>query len=174
MIDEAEASGHTIITIPDNLKNKIRGSLDLSGMPITDIYQLVTNYNDSFEFKFVDLKKLTAKEKAIYNYTEDILNFIGGKPRAVKEIKISTTMRKRHFSANETVGIWHPATKSIIILRSQLRSLAKYAGILIHEALHAKSGLGDVSRDFEYELTIAIGQVCDKALARKKASGKLK
>lgn len=173
MIDEAEASGHTIITIPENLKNKIKGGLDLSGKPIIDISQFVSNYNDSFEFKFVDLKNLTEKEKAVYNYTDDILNFIGGRPRAVKDIKISTTMRKDFFSLNQTVGVWDPHSSSIIILRQQLRSIKDYAGTLIHEALHAKSGHGDVSRNFEHELTVAIGQVCDKALTGKKASGKL-
>ncbi len=174
MIDEAEASGHTIITIPEILKFKIKSGKDLTGKPIIDISQFATNYNDSFEFKFIDPKKLTTKEKAVYNYTDDILNLIGGKPRAVKAIKISSTMRKDFFSQNVTLGVWDPNTGSIIILRKQLALLKDYAGTLIHEALHAKSGLGDVSRNFEHALTVAIGQVCDKALAGKKASGKLK
>ena len=53
MIHEAEASGHQIVPIPENLKDKIKGGLDLSGKPIVDISQFVTNYNDSFEFEFV-------------------------------------------------------------------------------------------------------------------------
>ena len=40
------------------------------------------------------------------------------------------------------------------------------AGTLIHEAIHAKSGLDDVDRRFEHELTIAIGQVSEKALKK--------
>ena len=166
MIEEAKASGHQIISIPENLKEKIRGGKDLSGKPIIDISQFTTNYNDSFTFEFVAIENLTDKEREIYNLTTDILNLVDGKPRIVKDIKISSTMRKDFFSQSETVGVWDQGTSSIIILRKMLNSIKDYAGVLIHEAIHAKSGLGDISRNFEHELTIAIGQVCEKALTK--------
>ena len=167
MIDEAKASGHQIISIPENLKEKIKGGTDLSGKPIIDISQFTTTYNESFSFDFVAIENLTPSEKEIYNLTNDILNLIDGKPRIVRDIKISTTMRKDFFSEGETVGIWDPNTGSIIILRKMLNSIKDYAGTLIHEAIHAKSGMGDISRNFEHELTVAIGQVCEKALSKK-------
>ncbi|MBS1921015.1 MAG: ATP-binding protein [Bacteroidetes bacterium] len=167
MIEEAKASGHQIISIPENLKEKIKGGTDLSGKPIIDISQFTTNYNDSFSFEFLAIENLTDKEREVYNLTTDILNLVDGKPRIVKDIKISTTMRKDFFSQNETVGIWDPSSSSIIILRKMLNSIKDYAGVLIHEAIHAKSGLGDISRNFEHELTVAIGQVCEKALLKK-------
>ncbi|MGI8599977.1 MAG: hypothetical protein ACR2KB_12055 [Chitinophagaceae bacterium] len=167
MIEEAKASGHQIISIPENLKEKIKGGLDLSGKPIIDISQFATNYNDSFSFEFVAIENLTDKEREVYNLTNDILNLVDGKPRIVKDIKISATMRKDFFAQSDTVGIWEPSTSSIIILRKMLNSIKDYAGVLIHEAIHAKSGLGDVSRNFEHELTVAIGQVCEKALAKR-------
>jgi hypothetical protein len=94
MIEEAKISGHQIISIPENLKEKIKGGLDLSGKPIIDILQFATNYNDSFSFEFVPFEQLTDKEKEVYNLSNDILNLVDGKPRIVKEIKISATMRK--------------------------------------------------------------------------------
>ncbi len=48
-----------------------------------------------------------------------------------------------------------------------LNSIKDYAGTLIHEAIRAKSGTFDVSRNFEHELTVAIGQICEKALNKK-------
>jgi hypothetical protein len=167
MIEEAKASGHQIISIPENLKEKIRGGADLSGKPIIDISQFTTTYNDSFSFDFVAIETLTTKEREVYNLTNDILNLIDGKPRIVRDIKISTTMRKDFFSEGETVGVWEPNTGSIIILRKMLNSLKDYAGTLVHETIHAKSGMGDISRNFEHELTVAIGQVCEKALSKK-------
>jgi hypothetical protein len=167
MIEEAKASGHQIISIPENLKEKIKGGLDLSGKPIIDISQFTSNYNDSFSFEFVAIENLTDKEREVYNLTTDILNLVDGKPRIVKDIKISTTMRKDFFATSETVGVWEPSTSSIIILRKMLNSVRDYAGVLIHEAIHAKSGLGDISRNFEHELTVAIGQVCEKALTKR-------
>jgi len=167
MIEEAKASGHQIISIPENLKEKIKGGTDLSGKPIIDISQFTTTYNDSFSFDFVAIENLTPKEREVYDLTNDILNLIDGKPRIVRDIKISTTMRKDFFSEGETLGVWEPNTGSIIILRKMLNSIKDYAGTLIHEAIHAKSGMGDISRNFEHELTVAIGQVCEKALSKK-------
>ena len=170
MIEEAKASGHQIISIPENLKEKIKGGTDLSGKPIIDISQFTTTYNDSFSFDFVAIENLTPKEREVYDLTNDILNLIDGKPRIVRDIKISTTMRKDFFSEGETLGVWEPNTGSIIILRKMLNSIKDYAGTLIHEAIHAKSGMGDISRNFEHELTVAIGQVCEKALSKKQSS----
>ncbi len=92
-----KASGHQIISIPENLKEKIKGGTDLSGKPIIDISQFTTTYNDSFSFDFVAIENLTPKEREVYNLTNDILNLIDGKPRIVRDIKISTTMRKDFF-----------------------------------------------------------------------------
>ena len=39
-----------------------------------------------------------------------------------------------------------------------------FADIMLHEIIHAKTGLGDVSREFETELTKAIGIACNAAL----------
>lgn len=164
MIEEAKASGHQIISIPENLKEKIKGDLDLSGKPIIDLTQFTSNYNDSFSFDFVSIENLSTKEREVYDLTTDILNLVDGKPRIVRDIKISTTMRKDFFSEGETVGVWEPSSGAIIILRKMLNSVKDYAGTLIHEAIHAKSGVSDISRNFEHELTVAIGQVCEKAL----------
>jgi len=167
IIEEAKASGHQIISIPENLKEKIKGGLDLSGKPIIDVTQFATNYNDSFSFEFVAIENLTEKEREVFDLSNDILNLVDGKPRIVRDIKISMTMRKDFFSERETVGIWDSNTSSIIILRKMLNSLKDYSGTLIHEAIHAKSGLSDINRSFEHELTVAIGQVCEKALTKK-------
>ncbi|MGD9493789.1 MAG: hypothetical protein AB7V36_10600 [Bacteroidales bacterium] len=168
MIEEAKSSGHQIITIPENLNEKIKGGLDFTGNPIVGISQFATNYNESFSFEFLTVNDLTKDERKIFNMTDDILNLIGGKPGVVKAVKISETMRKDFFSEKETVGVWESETCSIIILRKKLNSILDYAGTLIHEAIHAKAGFGDVDRNFERELTIVIGQLCEIALKKKR------
>jgi hypothetical protein len=174
MIDDAKANQVTLIIIPGELQNRIGGKKDFEGKAITDLDQYILNYNDSFVFNFIDPKKLSAKEKLTYNYTGNILDLSGGKPKQVKEIKVSSTMRKDLLMGSQVLGVWDPASDSIIILRRVLASLKEYSGILIHEALHARSGLHDVSRDFEHELTKAIGQVSEWAFQGEKPKGKLK
>ncbi len=166
MIDQAIDSGHEIITIPENLKQKIQNTNDLSGNPITDIGQFVSNYNDSFEFKIINPDKLNKREKLIYQQTSDILNIFGGKPKKVKEIKISSTMRKDFFSEVKTFGCWDEGTNSIILSRKTLKTISDYSGTLIHELIHAKTGNDDVTREFETSLTEVIGDLCRKLLEK--------
>ena len=47
-------------------------------------------------------KKRRPEKKEIFRITREILSFVGGKPRKVKEIKISETMRPEAFSLKET------------------------------------------------------------------------
>ncbi|MEK0322413.1 MAG: hypothetical protein QQN47_06515, partial [Nitrosopumilus sp.] len=99
-------------------------------------------------------------EREIYDKTPDVFNLIGGKPKMIQEILISETMR-REESGEETVGIWNG--ERIVIKRDQLKKMESYAGTLLHEAGHALSGAGDVSRKFELELTSIIGKISAKS-----------
>ena len=55
---------------------------------------------------------------------------------------------RRETSGNEALGVWEPSIKRIVIKREQLTKIELYAGTLLHEAAHALSGAGDVSREF--------------------------
>jgi hypothetical protein len=163
MIDQAKNSNHEVIVIPENLKDKIQDSTDFSGEPIIDIGQFVSNYNDSFEFNFIEPNQLTQREKKIYNFTPMIINIYGFHS---KEIKISSTMRKDFFSEVDTLGCWDELTNSIVLSRKTLNSLANFSGTLIHELIHAKTGHDDVTRAFETSLTEAIGNLCEQILVK--------
>lgn len=164
MVDKARSDGYEIVTIPENIKEKIRGLRDISGNLIRDMDQFKREWNESFEFKFINEKDMTPKEKEIFRMTDAILSFIGGKPRKVREIKISETMRLESHSFTEASGLWEESTGRIIIKRGQLRSLKDYAGTLLHEIVHAKSGASDVSSEFEQQLTSLIGIIVSKAI----------
>jgi len=161
MVDEAKTSDYQVIIVPETVKERIRGTKDYGGKPIRDLEQYVREWNDSFEFKFVCEKDLTKKEKDIYSKTNKIFNSIGGKPRNIKQIRISETMRL-DSSYSEASGLWD-GTK-IIIKRDQLRDLRCYAGTLLHETAHAVSGASDISREFELELTKILGIISSKKL----------
>ena len=164
MVDEAKKSGYKIVTIPENLKQRIQGSRDISGTLIRDLGQFYSEYHESFEFKFIDPSDLTSQEREIFGKTDETLNLIGGKPRKIKEIKISETMRKELVSFIERNGVWEESTGRIIIKRSQLKRIEDYAGTLLHEVAHAISGTTDVSREFEDELTRLLGIISSRAL----------
>lgn len=160
-IDNARSDGLSIVVIPNTISQKIQGIKDISGNTMRDLGQYNMEWNDSFEFKFVKPSELTSDERKIYDKTQDIFDLIGGKPKMIKDISISETMR-REDSGFEALGLWESEKKIIVIKRNQLEKIESYAGTLLHEASHALSGAGDISREFELELTDIIGKISAK------------
>ncbi len=158
-IDDAKSRGLNIITIPNQLREKIHNLKDISGDPIRDISQFFKEERESFKFKYIDPKDLNDSEKNIFRLTDKIFEVIGGKPKKVRDLKISETMRKDPITYRETEGLWERSTGTIIIKRSTLSTLEKYCGTLIHEVGHCLSNSEDISREFELELTRLIGIV---------------
>jgi hypothetical protein len=164
MVDRAKRDGFRIITIPENVKQKIRGLKDIEGNEIRDLEGYTSEWNDSFEFKFVKEKDLTKKEKEIFSKKDDIFKLIGGKPSKIKKILISETMRLETQGYDEASGVWEEDEKRIIIKRSQLKNLVSFAGTLLHETAHATSMASDITIEFENELTEYLGEISSKEL----------
>ncbi len=158
-IDHARRDGHSVTVVPESVSYKIRGLRDIVGEVIRDLPQYAREFDESFEFEFVSPEDLTAAERRIYDKTERIFNLIGGRPREIRTVRISETMRPDSLGA-DAHGAWDSDESLVVIKRSQLADLESYAGTLLHEAAHALSGASDVSRDFESSLTRIIGKIC--------------
>ena len=165
-VDKAKDDGFRVVTIPENIQQKIKGLEDLAGNPIRDLEQFKVEWNQSFEFKFVNPKDLTREERMIFDKTKQIVDLIGGLPKNVKKIMISETMRMETSSYKEATGLWEAAEERIIIKRTQLRSLKEYAATLLHEIAHVRSGTSDISREFEDELTSLLGLISSNVVLR--------
>jgi len=164
MVDRAKKDGYTVVAVPESVREKIKGLKDLKGMPMRDLEEYTREWNTSFEFNFITEKDMTKKEREIFRKTDAILKLIGGKPRNVKTIKVSETMRLESFGYHEAAGVYESMNQRIVIKRTQLRKLQEYAGTLLHEAAHALSNAGDVSPEFEAELTELLGMIASKVL----------
>lgn len=164
MVDHAMRDGYKIITVPDRVRDKLAGLRDIHGSPVRDLNEYITEWNESFEYRFVDEGIMTSREKGVFAKTEDILKLAGGKPVGVKAILISETMRLESKGYNEAVGVWEGREQRIIIKRSQLQNLKDYAATLLHEVAHARSGASDISREFEQELTNLLGLVSSSVI----------
>jgi len=164
-VEEAKQSGYQIITIPENLKQKMNGELDLKGNPLVDLENFQQAWNNSFSFKFVEYEELSLSEKSILEKINYVLSFIGGKPPAVKEIKISETMRIDEHTYLEAVGLW--LAPYIIIKRTQLTDEKLFWGTLLHEIAHVRSLSTDITLNFENELTLLLGQIITNGILYK-------
>jgi hypothetical protein len=163
-VDEARAAGIQIVPIPATLAERVRDLRDIAGNPVRGLEQFQIELAKSFQYKFVRPADLRPKERRIYGRTRAILLLAGGKPPNVREVLISVTMRRDPGSFQEATGLWDAAMGRIIVKRSQLANLASYAGTLLHEVAHARSGAPDVSRAFEGELSQLVGKVVRKSL----------
>ena len=163
-INHAVNDGYKIVTVPENIKERLHGIKDISGRPVRDLDVYLREFSDSFEFKFVESKKLSAAERKIFGMRDKVIKLVYGFPREVKEIRISETMRPDFSSRSDAVGLWEPSKRRIIVKRSQLRSLELFAGTLLHEITHAATGCGDVTREFESGHTTALGKAAARAI----------
>ena len=168
IVDQANSTGCEIIAVPERLAKKIEGISDVSGNPVREIREFASELKESFHFSWVLPKDLTPAEQASWSQVGRILQLIGGRPDLVHDIRISETMRCDPFSIGED-GVWLDADGWIVVKRTALRSLASFAGVLLHEAVHAKTGLTDVSREFETYLTKLLGELGAKVLGEPKA-----
>lgn len=170
LVDTARSSGFQVLSVTEHLANKIDGITDLAGQPVTAVNEFIRQHNESFQFRWVPSNQLFPPESAVWKHAERILGFIGGRPSIIRDIRISETMGSGTFSTRETLGLWDSSNGWVIIKRSQLGSLELFAGTLLHEALHAKYALADVSRDFEHHLTELCGKLA-AVIIREKEQG---
>ena len=164
LVEAAQATGFQIVAVPENLTKKIEGLTDISGNPVTELRQFIKQHNESFQFAWVLPEALTSAERSVWGHVTRILDFIGGRPGVVRDIRISETMQSSPYSSRDAAGLWDPNNGWIIVKRTELRTLSSFAGTLLHEALHAKYALSDVSRDFETYLTQLAGQLAARLL----------
>ena len=161
ILEVVRDSGKKPVFVPETVKRKIENTTDTNGNKISTIQTVVEQYNNSFEYEFVQYDKLTNDEKEIYNLIPKILELLESKFNPDK-ILISQTLKKD--LTNETVGLYEREKDRIIILRKQLGSRTSFLSTLIHELTHAASGYGDVSRGFESALTNITGDFATKIL----------
>lgn len=163
-VDRAQADGYRIVTVPDELRSKLKNAVDITGAPIVDLSRFSAQWNDSFSFAFVDEKDLTAAEQSVFSHTDKIIKLQGGRPRGLRRVRVSETMRINVAGTQEVVGLWDPSSGEIVIRRDQLVNLGRYAGSLLHEITHAVTNTSDLSAPFEEALTVTLGVIAGAAL----------
>ena len=149
-IELLEESGKKLIMVTDNVFSKINDS-------VTVFEDIVSDYINSFEYKFIAYDDLTLEEKIVFDKKEFLINFL--KKYNYKydaDIAISETICMDSYG-RETMGIRDG--KNIIIKRKVLSSLHTFLGILIHEFAHYHSGYEDNTREFENILTEMLGKI---------------
>jgi hypothetical protein len=167
LIDAIQDASKNIIIIPTALREKVSGLADLKGEQIVTLDRFIQEYNESFEYEIIPEELLTQSEKSVWGQRARILEIVGGIPRSVRGIYIAKQITKPSYqTVGITRGVWDPRESKIYLLRETLASLPTFAGVLLHEAIHAKHGIGDVHRGFENLLTQYLGVAAAKCMQK--------
>jgi len=166
IVDRAIEDGCEVITVPTTISEKLGTVIDVGGNALQSISQFAINWSASIDYKFVAEGDLTPAERSVYELWRDIANLAGGLPREFRNLMVSETMRPSATEGLKPGGIWEPTTGLVIVHRPQLQSVEAFAGTLLHELTHARTGHVDVSRNFEVALTDVIGILAQRALSR--------
>ena len=164
-VQRARNDGYEIIVVPETIRRKLPSLRDAAGNPIRDLDRYRDEWQDSFRFTFVDPADFSAAERTVWDALPRIFAARGGRPRNVRDVRVSETMRLMESRYQEAVGLWEPGEGRVIVKRTQLQSLAIFAGTILHELSHALSGASDVSIEFEQQLTEELGGVVSRSIA---------
>jgi len=162
VIDHMRRDGHDVVMVSDAHKAKLDEQYQAGDTDLRTMEGFLTEFNESFSYQFVERDQLGDAERRILDRSADILELVGIGRGSAPPIRISETMR---VGLDTTSGVWDTTLRAIVIKRSQLGSLADFAGTLLHEAAHATTGAQDVTRQFESVLTDYLGQTAQQAVA---------
>ena len=163
-VQRARNDGYEIIVVPETIRRKLPSLRDAAGNPIRDLDRYRDEWQDSFQFTFVDPADFSAAERAVWDALPRIFAARGGRSRNVRDVRVSETMRLMEGRYTEAVGIWEQGEGRIVVKRSQLQSLSAFAGTVLHEVSHALSGATDMSLEFEQQLTEELGGVASRSI----------
>ena len=161
VVDHARSDGLEIVIVTSQEKQKLIDQAKGGGIEVRTLETYVVEFNQSFDYRFVEPEDLSEKEARVFALTDDLLGLIGVPPRRRPEVRISETLR---LTRDDTNGVWDPQIPAIVIKREMLRSPLGYGGTLLHEAAHAMTGAVDATREFESVLTNYLGRTSTAAL----------
>ena len=162
VLDHARADGLKIVIVTNAEKSKLVEQAKAGGVEVRTLENYVAEFNESFEYTFVEPVDLTDDEKAIFDLTAEIMALVGVEGDDAPHVKISETMR---IGRDDTEGVWDPDLDAIVIKRAKLKTRRSYAATLLHEVAHAMTGAHDVTRHFENVLTGYLGDTSTAALS---------
>lgn len=156
LLNKASEDGHRIITVPDSTRSELASAPDIEGGEIRDVVVYKQEWNDSFEFDWVDEAELSKQEQANWDHRYEALERVGAR-EFVDKVRISETMRDLD-DGWKAAGQWRVGQNEIVVKRDVLKkSRARFIGVLLHEAAHVRTGAPDETRKFEGGLTDFIG-----------------
>ena len=171
LIEDSEEDGARVVVVPDRLREKLDNLRDTSGNAVRTVVVYAAERAASFVYRFLEPADLSVSQRVVWELCDRILALAGGRPRSVKDIRVSETLRPQLGGGDRAMGVWEPDAGRMVIHKNALSSPELFAGTVLHELAHARSEATDLTPGFEDDLTELLGVVAANALGSK-ASGR--
>lgn len=163
IIDNARRDGLEVVIVTSAERSKLIEQAESGGPETRTFDRYVEEFNDSFEYSFVEPDDLAPAEREVLGLARELFELVGVQAGKAPPVLVSETLR---LTRDDTEGVWDPELKAIVVKRDQLSSRRIFAGTLLHELAHAMTGTHDATREFEIVLTHYLGRTSTTALDR--------
>ncbi|MBI3738769.1 MAG: ATP-binding protein, partial [Chloroflexi bacterium] len=89
LVNSAKADGHQVVVITEQQKEKIEQQVVSGGPQLRTLDVYAEEFNESFQYQFVEPKQLNIQERAIFNLTFPILALVNLHSPRVPDVRIS-------------------------------------------------------------------------------------
>ena len=168
-MDAIRRDDYQVVVVTEQQKTKLEQQSATGGEVVRTIGNYLQEYNQSFQYQFIEYGDLTETERNVFDKVPEILALIGLKTSSrLPPIKISESIR---LTNDSTEGVWDSSIQTIVIRRKKLKNLVGFAATLLHEIAHATTGTVDATREFESILTGYLGLTSVSAINFSKTLG---
>ncbi|MEK9136441.1 MAG: hypothetical protein AAB393_04910 [Bacteroidota bacterium] len=98
----AKADGLQVVVVSEQQKQKAEAQAAAGGPELRTLDVYAREFNESFQYQFVDPSNLTDKERSIFALTPRILGLIDLSTTRAPKILVSVTMR---ITSTDTEGV---------------------------------------------------------------------
>lgn len=161
LVEDIKRDGYQIVLVTDREKQKADEQAQTGAASFHTMGTWIRSVNESFKYTFVEETAMTSAEVAVFARRWEVMQLVGVRGADAPKVIVSETLRT---TTDRTEGVWDPQIPGIVIKRSQLASVRLFAGTLLHELAHSKTGTIDCTRAFENVLTRYLGAVAESSL----------
>ncbi len=154
LLETAREDGYDVVTVPDQVQAELATTDDIDGNEIRSVGVYQSEYEDSFEFEFVDESELSQSERTVWELREHLIDLVDGP--ADYDYRIAEQLRAT--DDDQTRGVHQGEEQRIVLRRDVLDDPEKFAGALLRMIVHTKTVFPPQTAEFEQILTELLGR----------------
>src|SRR3990172_7988462 len=93
LVGAAKADGLQVVVVSEQQKQKVQAQAAAGGPELRTLDVYAREFNESFQYQFVEPSDLNSQERSVFAFTPRILQLVGLAPHDAPKVLVSETMR---------------------------------------------------------------------------------